>query len=82
VCGRTWAHTLRWVCQVTARPCFGMPPAAATQLHSLSTDVWDSAGVQLLLVYMVTLLGLFGNFYISKHHAAVKSKKKAIKKTA
>jgi hypothetical protein len=38
--------------------------------------------VQLLLVYMVTLLGLFGNFYISKHHAAAKSKKKAIKKTA
>ena len=33
-------------------------------------------GVQLLLVYMVTLLGLFGNFYISKHHAAAKTKKK------
>jgi hypothetical protein len=38
--------------------------------------------VQLLLVYMVTLLGLFGNFYISKHHAAAKSKKKATKKAA
>jgi len=37
---------------------------------------------QLLLVYMVTLLGLFGNFYISKHHAAAKTKKKASKKSA
>merc|ERR1719183_3079462 len=37
---------------------------------------------KLLLVYMVTLLGLFGNFYMSKHHAAAKSKKKATKKAA
>jgi hypothetical protein len=30
------AYTPSWVHRDTSRPCFGMPPAVATQLHSLS----------------------------------------------